>query len=663
MESSPKNTMLRFRASHFIVASLWMWVAAASASCSEIVYIDAHPNQSYTRQQVEAAAKVYGLNLNVIVLTTAGDEAKAIAAVKDPRSIAIILNVDAIRTSYGDQILAAVSRTGRQKPVMIVGITEQTDPAALSKWSNGAISGCRRWTNYQSASYEVAWEDQLTGHLSGSKLPLTDAGVQYLTFSREADARWLIAATDGINRRPVFVLTIAGVHKIFFATTPANSDTGIPVDLFRKPDVFAVLAPQFLFLHYAAGERAWHSPGHYANLTIDDLWLREPYGHVEYEGLLREMREHNFHTTIAFIPWNFDRSQSSVISLFREHPERFSISVHGNNHDHQEFGPLSDRPLEGQITDIKQGLARMAAFQKITGLTYDPVMIFPHKISPKATLAYLKRYNFWMTVNADNTPSDAAAPADPEFALRPATLAFADFSSVRRYSAEYPIPDWQLAKDAFLGNPMLFYAHESYFASGIGAFDKVADKVNNLQLDTEWRSLGYIAQHLYLEKLRDDGNYDIRLFSSTVRLTNNHGHEAVFFLEKEEDGAVPFKVILDGQARSYDLVDGRLRLQVPLRAGATCEISINYQNEFELSAIDIEKRSWRIVAIRHLSDFRDDVVSRTSLGRWFIRSYVAHSSIWNRGVEGFAGLSIIVVVYRVRPGKKKRQSASRSSVA
>ena len=56
-------------------------------------------------------------------------------------------------------------------------------------------------------------------------------------------------------------------------------------------------------------EAQWHSPGHYANLTIDDPWFAESYGHLTYNGLLGEMEKANFHTTIAFIPWNYDRSE------------------------------------------------------------------------------------------------------------------------------------------------------------------------------------------------------------------------------------------------------------------------------------------------------------------------------------------------------------------
>ena len=48
---------------------------------------------------------------------------------------------------------------------------------------------------------------------------------------------------------------------------------------------FSSVAPYILFLSYAAGSYAWHSDGQYANLTIDDPWLTQPYGHLDYYAL------------------------------------------------------------------------------------------------------------------------------------------------------------------------------------------------------------------------------------------------------------------------------------------------------------------------------------------------------------------------------------------
>jgi hypothetical protein len=501
------------------------------------------------------------------------------------------------------------------------------------------IEDCRKLhLNSATGFYRIASAGKVTDQLSGSRLPLGQSEVTYLTIGGGHEAQWIIAASSGNADLPVLAKSAVDGREVFFATRAPMGNGPVTSDPYREPEVFAQFATPILFLRYAAGNRAWHSPGYFANLTIDDAWLREPYGHIIYKQLLREMQLHNFHTTIAFIPWNFDRSKPAMVSLFQNHADRFSLCVHGNNHYHQEFGPYDSKPLNEQVNDIKQAVARMAKFSELTGLPYDRVMVFPHSIAPDETLAALKRYNFSSTANSLNVPLGAQPPNDPEFALRTVSLAFSNFPSLRRYSAEAPRPESQLAIDAFLGNPMLFYVHHNFFALGIDAFNKVADAVNQLQSDTQWRSLGDITRHLYLEKLRDDGNYDVRAFTATIRLDNNQKHNATFFVEKEENFTLPLTVLVDGQSYPYERSGTKLRLQLPIQAGTGREITVQYKNDLIIAGTEISKTSFLMNTTRQLSDFRDNVVSRSLLGRKFTVFYTSNENIWNAALLGLAAL-------------------------
>lgn len=624
---------------------VWLVVATCSnGHAADVVYVDKPGQTSFVQQQTKTAADFYGLGDNVVLLTGKGEHTM-VKAIQDPKTIAVVLVADVLPFLNRQQILAAMRRKDAGSiPLLIGGIDEQTDAELLRTWSAGAITDCKTSTIQKGTGYRLASVNGVTNELGGNTLPMNQSDVHYLTLVGTR-AEPIMAATTGTRELPVFVRVKIGTQEMFFAT--ANTPIGIPVgpSPYREPLVFTSLAPQMMFLRYSGGERAWHSPGRYANLTIDDAWLREPYGYVNYEGLLREMERHNFHTTIAFVPWNFDRSQAAVVSLFRTYGDRFSICIHGNNHDHQEFGAYDNRPLSGQINDVKQGLARMAKFKELTQLPYDPVMVFPHSISPEQTLAVLKRYNFWATANSLNVPMGVEAPANAEFALRTATIEFSNFLSLRRYSAEAPIPESQLAVDAFLGNPMLFYVHEAFFASGIDAFDKTADTVNRLQPNTEWRSLGDIAQHLYLIRLRDDGNYDVRTYCGTILLHNDQERDATFFVEKEEDFGLPLIVLVDGKPYPYERSGTRLRIRLPIGEGLSREIAIRYTNDLTVAGIDISKSSLRIQAIRRLSDFRDDVVSKTDLGRQFIRSYHDNGTNWNSAMAALLGLIAFLAAY------------------
>jgi hypothetical protein len=217
-----------------------------------------------------------------------------------------------------------------------------------------------------------------------------------------------------------------------------------------------------------------------------------------------------------------------------------------------------------------------------------------------------------------------------------------------------------LVVDAFLGKPMLFYAHQGFFAQGIDAFDSTADMVNHLQPKTQWRSLGDIMQHLYLERVRADGNYDIRTYSRTIEIHNDENRDRTFFVQKKEDFALPVTVLLDGQLYPYQREGTTLTLQVPIDGGLTRRIEVVYANDLDIAKTDISKSSLRIQAIRRLSDFRDDVVSKTAIGRWFIRSYSENGDVWNRSIGGAFALILVIAACsywrRTRRPKQIRSS-------
>jgi hypothetical protein len=651
-------------ASHFANRMAWLALCilavAMNAFAADVVYIGKPGNNSYTRRQIEAVSNFYGLDIN-----SSGSMSSLLTSISNPKTVAVVINAEMLPELNSQQVFAIIRRRTQPVQLLIAGIDESTDPAALKQWSLGAVTECRKAAVAQAdGQYEVADVSDITRQLSNNTLPLNQRQILYLALTPSAATQSIINAQLNSAALPVFVRTTIMGQSIFFAA--AQQATQIPVtpDPYRQQHLFASIAAPMMFLRYAGGDRVWHSPGDYANLTIDDLWLREPYGHVNYEELLQQTQEHNFHATVAFIPWNFDRSQPAVVSLFRAHPDRLSICVHGNNHIHQEFGPFEEHPLEKQVQDIEQGLARMERFKQLTGIPYDPVMVFPHSVSPQATFAALKSANFLATANSLNVPSDTVAPSDAEFALRTATLHFATFPSLRRYSAENDIPRPQLAIDAFLGNPMLFYVHESFFASGIDAFNRTADTVNQIQPGTEWQSLGDIVQHLYLEKLRDDGDFDIRSYSASIQITNNHHRNADFYFQKEEDFSSPLIVLVNGKPYPYQKIGRTLQLQLPILSGSTRRIEVKYEGGMSLASVAISRHSLKIAAIRFLSDFRDNTVSDTHLGRWFIRSYVAYRTKWNRAAAIIVFIALFLVIgylYRNRKESNHKDSSSLSS--
>ena len=353
-------------------------------------------------------------------------------------------------------------KSGGDVPLLILGVRPDLSPALLKAWSGGEATRCTQVESSSDAKYAFGRVDGVTWQLAGLYVPFSPEMLPTLRWRITEAAQRIESVRDGSKTFPVFIESAIGRQIVFLASaTSEGSDVPSGQDIVSA---FLRIAPAMMFVRYCAGERGWHSLHYYANFTIDDPWLREPYGYVDYKGLLGEMEKHNFHTTIAFIPWNYDRSQPEVVSLFRNHPDRFSIAVHGNNHDHKEFTDYRSKPMADQVADLKQALTRMERFQALTGIPYDKVMIFPHSIAPEQTLGALKTYNYLATVNSSNVPQNAIRRLGLTELLRPVTLSFEGFPSISRYPAEVQVPEPFLAINQFLGNSLFFYDH-SIFSS------------------------------------------------------------------------------------------------------------------------------------------------------------------------------------------------------
>jgi hypothetical protein len=606
----------------FACASLFLVLIPASPSyAAAVVFIRSPGGSPREQEQLQIAADFYGLDLKVI---TPNDDAELSRAVEQEDTVGIAIAANALGATDRSRVLRALNhRRGGSAPVLILGVAADTDPVLLRTWSGGTASGCKSLQNSVHSHYAFGSVGGISGQLANVEVEPPFKKPFYLVPGDNPAAQSIVSLRHDNVLSPVFINTSVGEQKIFVSCRLSSDDSLTGAD--DPANAFLRVAPGMMFVKYCAGERGWHATHHYANLTIDDPWLRQTYGYVDYSGLLEEMEKHGFHTTIAFIPWNYDRSESGTVSLFRNHPDRFSIAIHGDNHDHKEFTDYRSKPLNVQIADLKQSLARMEQFRALTGIPYDRVMVFPHSIAPEQTLEALKRYNYLATVNSTNVPQDAVTPSALSFFLRPVTLSFGGFPSVIRYSVEAQIPEGFLAINEFLDNPLLFYGHSESFAKGIGAFDQLADEVNKLDPETQWRSLGDIARHLYLVRQREDSNFDVLAFSSNICLDNTSRQDSSFYVRKQEIGPQTVDAVtVDGQRHEYQIQDGYLSFSMLVPANSIRCSDIQYKNDLVVASTSLSKDSFVVYLLRMASDFRDIYLSKVSGGLAIIRFYNEH---------------------------------------
>ena len=369
--------------------------------------------ESSEQRELELATQFYGLNLKIVTVRSGNNALKPLDPLQLDQTMAVAIEADALATINKKAILHSLHRKrGRDVPLLILGVGPETDPRLLSTWSGGATLGTERLIG-PGLHYLVGTVPGITEQLTGQQITFPDDTAIYFVLAQRSGAQQIISVTDGHQVVPMFIETGIDQQKVFLLCKRQPRHSRIERTPEDTETAFADVAAVMIFTKHCAGDRGWHALYHDANLTIDDPWLREPYGHLDYNKLLAEMESHNFHTTIAFIPWNYDRSEQQVVALFREHPERFTICVHGDNHDHKEFDDYESKSLTLQIAALRQSLARMEKFQALTGIPYDKVFVFPHNIGSERILEQLKTYNFDATVNSLSVPMDRTRPASP----------------------------------------------------------------------------------------------------------------------------------------------------------------------------------------------------------------------------------------------------------
>lgn len=513
-----------------------------------------------------------------------------------------LLRAPSLLTNDEMSIIKSSIETGGVN-LLVSKVHEHLDAAVLAELTNGAVLGAtkpqdstRDWS-VSSAAPEITRE--FTGQVISYTYKTATQGDFALTLGQQESVTRLITSRDDAGvAYPIFVRWEKGAGSVFIdAGEEGESLEELPLRELYSVYNFSKIVPLMFTVRYALGDEAWHNDHNYANLTIDDPALTEPYDNLSFVGLLWEMKAHNFHTTIAFIPANWDKSEPAVVRLFRGNPEWYSLVQHGNNHDGYEFykysvsegdeyegEALPARPLADQEADIVEGLARMEKHRSLTGIPYDRVMIFPWEISPEPTLVLLKKYNFLATVNAQDVPLDATRPPVWDHGMYQANMDYGNFPTLsRRFIETYQAFQSQLQYfifDLFIDKPALFFAHAhegELFDAGIDAFNPVAEQVNNVPGEVQWRSLGYIIKHLHLEKTNDDGSVDIKLYGNHLIVTNGSSDERTYHISKTETLNLPIsRLTVNGHEFPYRVEKGLLSLDVSVPARSSLEILIRY---------------------------------------------------------------------------------------
>lgn len=601
------------------------------------MWIGPDNDRGATYIDTELACRFYGLSLEALTPAqwNTGDAAQAAEAlVIDARALPEITLYPTV-------------------PVLIAGINSNTPARLLSDWSDRTVTGVLTVaSNVPDGHWHTLADTTIGRELSGIRIPL---GLQDITCMETPPGSGLqqLAVFEAPDMMRPF-LSFARHHNIWMLTQRDETFSDAGPIRFRERGSFAVLAPYMMFLRHVFQARCFHAPADYANLTIDDPWLREPYGPLSYHALLEAMQRARFHTTVAFMPWNYDRDQhEDVVALFTNNPERFSLCVHGNNNDHREFYRYTEqpgnrwpaKPFEEQDFNIRQALARITHLEEHTGLHVDRVMVFPHLIAPAPTLGLLKKYNFTATANAGHVPLDEPLPTNALFWLRRVTGRYEGLASIDRTEPRNRTRA-DMAIDLFLDNPVLFVEHVPYFTHGMNAFNDTARMVNRLQPDIRWGSLGEIARHLYLVRTTSNDVREVLAWAPWIVLSNSTDRVLHYQLHKIDNGAVPVsRVTVDDTPHDYRIdTQGWIRLAFSIPPRAARSVQISYSNDLRIAEVPLVKKNLRKNMLRRLAEMRDLYMSSGLTGRLIDRLYYK-SGLYTLGLKAVLSAGLLLVVF------------------
>jgi len=397
------------------------------------------------------------------------------------------------------------------------------------------------------------------------------------------------------------LVMLAGTRQV------VDIDEVFPTDV-RLLDWFSKLVPVMLFLRYVFGERSWQGARKLASFIVDDPLLTDRYGFLEYEPLLRAMDQNHFATNLAFIPWNYRRSQPRVTELFRQHRDRLSLSVHGCDHTKAEFATTQEHALRKKA---RVAIERMEAHQRLTQVPFDRVMVFPGGHFSSAALKALKETGYLAAVNS----TEFAVDCGPQvLRLRDVLdVAVMRYSNFPLFIRRYPDRIAEFALDLFLGKPALLVAHHEYFKNGYEPIQAFAEQINRLSEGIKWCGLGEVARHTSQRRLDGNGTVYVRFFSNELAVANPEPAVRRFQLLRDWDSptALP-RVILRGREVPVQRSENGFCLEVDLQPGEALELKVAAATGLleNWDAKESFAYQMKVFARRHLCEFRDNYISR-----------------------------------------------------
>jgi hypothetical protein len=183
--------------------------------------------------------------------------------------------------------------------------------------------------------------------------------------------------------------------------------------------------------------------------------------------------------------------------LFRSHPDRLSLCVHGNDHVKRELAQKFTAAQRGAL--LQQALRRIGDLERVSGVKVARVMVPPHGACSDAMLTDLPQYGFEAACISHGSLR-AHNPEQPWVAQ----LGVQIVEVIRGCPV---MPRWAMTGNvqnavllaAYLGQPIVLRGHHQDLKGGVEVLDTMANFINGLG-EVVWRDMSELATMGYVSQ-------------------------------------------------------------------------------------------------------------------------------------------------------------------
>jgi hypothetical protein len=560
-------------------------------------------------------AEFLGISCETLILANVAEHAEFLEKTVPDQCSCLVVNPQVMKEWVGlsgipDDLVAFL--LSRFSHLLVHGLrVDPFDIAMVAALSRGKLKSVDAIDGL-SPSYVVAKDSKnvceaFSGLSFGPVNPVNDH--VFCTSGGDPAVQQLIS----IGGRPLMAaVRLEGTEILFVASEDV---VDLKAELADAPlaQYFSRLLPHAMALRHVAGDQCWRPCEAHASIIIDDPLLRNNYGFLNFQSLLALMEQHNFHTTIAFIPHNFRRTTSQVTRMFLENASRLSICYHGNDHTGEEFAS-TDTTLLNTLIHIAEH--RMRVLYKTTGLPCDKVMVFPQENFSEEALATIKSHNFHAAVNSTPRPRLTTVYPTIGEVSQPAVLRYGGFPIFVRRLIQ-TIESQDIAFNLFFGRPVLVFGHHEIFQDPELVVE-IATRINAIASEVHWSSLATAVSNSILKRKAPDGTHHIRAYSGTVRVSNGSGSVGRFSIEWDDscNSASVEQILMDGAlCPGFEVTDAGIRLSLELAPGSSQTFSLVHRNPHATVRSLGLRRNARAFLRRRLSEVRDKYLSRNRENR------------------------------------------------